>query len=258
MQRLRRIGLRHLAVAASTFVVSTTASAQVIPIINAGFEADVITNGAFSVLVPTGWQVYDPSSILDQGANSVGVIRPNIAQSYFPGGAPEGAQAALVFLAGAESGPAGLQQTLTSTLAAQTRYTLNVEIGNIASGTSLVGSADGGNVFYDLDGFPGYSIELLAGNTLLGADSISAGSIPEGQWRRATLTVDSTSLGAFIGEPLTIRLVNLDTPGTLGAPNIEVDFDAVSLSAAPVPEPGTVALWLAGLGLLGSLTRRKR
>lgn len=253
----RRMSLRSLAFAAA-FAASTTAYAQALSITNAGFEADVIPDGAFSVFVPTGWQIYDPSGIINQNANAVGVIRPNVEQDYFPGGAPEGDQAALVFLAGNASGPAGLQQTLTSTLAAQTRYTLSVEIGNIASGTSLVGSSDGGNLFYDLDGFPGYSIELLAGNTLLGADSSSAGSIPEGQWRRATLTVSSTHFGDVLGQPLTIRLVNLDTPGTPAAPAIEVDFDAVSLVAAPVPEPGTVALWLAGLGLLGSLTRRKR
>lgn len=253
-----RMSFRNLAFAAATFAASTTVCAQAIPIINAGFEADVTTDGAFTVLVPTGWQVYDPSSIINQNANSVGVIRPNIANPYFPGGAPEGAQAALVFLAGASSGAAGLQQTLSSTLAAQTRYTLSVEIGNIASGTSLPGSADGGNVFYNLDGFPGYRIELLAGTTLLGFDSSSAGAIPEGEWRRATLTVESTAFGQALDQALTIRLINLDTPGTLASPNIEVDFDAVSLVAAPVPEPGTVALWLAGLGLLGALARRPR
>lgn len=254
----RRMSFRSLAFAAATFAVSTTAYAQAISITNAGFEADIIPDGAFSVLIPTGWQVYDPSGIINQNANSVGVIRPNVAQEYFPGGAPEGDQAALVFLAGNASGPAGLQQTLATTLAAQTRYTLSVEIGNIASGTSLVGSSDGGNVFYNLDGFPGYRIELLAGNTVLGFDSSSAGAIPEGEWRRATLSVDSTSFGDSLGQSLTIRLVNLDMPGTVEVPAIEVDFDAVSLVAAPVPEPATAALWLAGLGLLGSLARRKR
>jgi len=236
---------------AIALLAAAQAHAQVIPITNPGFETNVVADGTFQVLFPTGWQVYDPSGIIDQGANSVGIIRPNLpTQTYYPGGAPEGQQAALVYLAGGASGAAGLQQALSATLAADTRYTLSVGIGNIASGVSLPGSADGGNFFYNLSGFPGYRIELLAGGTVLGQDSTSAGPIPEGEWRTATLVVDSTPFAAMVGQSLAVRLVNLDTPGTPAAPGIEVNFDAVSLMASPVPEPAAAGVWIAGIAMI--------
>lgn len=37
-----------------------------------------------------------------------------------------------------------------------------------------------------------------------------------------------------------------------------VGIDNVSIATLPVPEPGTVVLMLAGLGLLGFATRRAR
>lgn len=251
------VSLRAL-VATTLLGASAAAQAQVIPITNPGFEANATTDGAFTVLVPSGWQLYDPLALINQNANAVGVIRPNVPQTFFPTGAPEGAQAALVFLAGAASGAAGLQQTLASTLQADTLYSLSVAIGNIGSGTSLAGSSDGGGVFYNLAGFPGYRIELLAGGTLLGFDASSAGVIPEGEWRTATLLVDSSSFAAQVGQPLTVRLINLDVAGTVAEPAIEVDFDAVSLVASAVSEPGAAAMWLAGLAVVGGIAARRR
>lgn len=254
----RSFSLRNLGAASALLAATLAAHAQVIPIANSGFEANVVADGTFQVLVPTGWQIYDPTSIVNQTNNAVGVIRPNVPQNYFPGGAPEGAQAALVFLGGGLNGPAGLQQTLSATLAADTLYTLKVEIGNIGSDVSLPGSADGGGLFYNLEGFPGYRIELLAGGLVIGSDSVSAGAIPEGEWGTATLVVDSTNFAALAGQSLGVRLVNLDLPGSFAAPAIEVDFDDVRLTAAPVPEPTTVALWLAGLALTGLGVVRRR
>lgn len=229
-----------------TIGLSIRAFSQPIPIINSGFESNAISPGAFMVLVPQGWSIYDPGFIINQNANSVGVIRPDVPQPYFPTGAPEGAQAALVFLAGPQNAvPAGLQQTLAVTLQANRRYRCSVQIGNIASGTSLPGSADGGGVFYNLDGFPGYRIDLLAGTTVVAVDSNSIGStIPEGEWREARFHFDVTNSHPQLGQTLGIRLVNLKFPGTTNAPNIEVDFDDVRLSSGPIPEAAQLAISL--------------
>lgn len=221
-------------------------SAQPIPIVNAGFESNAISPGAFAVLDPTGWSRYDPSFIINQNANAVGVIRPDVPQTYFPTGAPEGAQAALVFLAGPQSAEAGLRQTLTTTLQANTRYRCSVQVGNIASGTSLPGSADGGGIFYDLNGFPGYRIDVLAGVNVVGSDSNSIGAmIPEGEWREARFYFDVTNTHPQLGQTLSIRLVNLKFPATPGAPNIEVDFDDVRLSAGPIPVSAQLSITLS-------------
>lgn len=197
------------------------------------------------MLIPQGWSVYDPAGIINQNSNAVGAIRPLPGVEYFPGGTPEGNNAALVFLAGNQSAEAGLQQTLTASLLNNTQYTLNVQIGNIASGTSLPGSSDGGGVFYNLNGFPGYRIDLLAGNTVLASDNNSLGAlIPEGEFRLSTLQFSSGINHPLAGLPLTIRLVNLHFPGSETAPNIEVDFDQVTLTAVAVPEPSSVVLLL--------------
>lgn len=219
--------------------------AQAIPIVNPGFESDGIAPGVFIVLDPIGWNRYDPSGIINQNANAVGVIRPGVGSEFFPGGTPQGVNAALVFLSGPGSAPAGLQQTLTSSLVGNTRYTLTVQIGNIASGTSLPGSSDGGGTFYNLNGFPGYRIDLLAGGTVLASDNNAIGAlIPEGQWGLSTLIFDSPLGHPLIGQNLGIRLVNLHQPGNASAPNIEVDFDDVQLTAVAIPEPATWALML--------------
>lgn len=221
----------------------STVWGQPISIVNPGFEANVITPGTFQVFVPTGWTMYDPGAIINQNQNAVGVIRPLPGVEYFPGGTPEGVNAALVFLAGNQASEAGLQQTLTTSVLNNTRYTLTVQVGNIASGTSLPGSPDGGGVFYNLNGFPGYRIDLMAGTTVLASDNNSIGAtIPEGEFRLSTLVFQTGASHPQAGQQLGIRLVNLHLPGTGSSPNIEVDFDQVALIAVAVPEPGTWAL----------------
>ncbi|MFT3881216.1 MAG: hypothetical protein QM703_16325 [Gemmatales bacterium] len=242
------------------FVSGSTAWGQAISIVNPGFEANVITPGTFQVFVPTGWTMYDPGAIINQNQNAVGVIRPLPGVEYFPGGTPEGVNGALVFLAGNQASEAGLQQTLTTSFLNNTRYTLTVQIGNIASGTSLPGSADGGGVFYNLNGFPGYRIDLMAGTTVLASDNNTIGAtIPEGEFRLSTLVFQSGAIHPQAGQLLGIRLVNLHTPGTGSAPNIEVDFDQVSLTAVAVPEPVTWALCgMSGAAGVGIVWMRKR
>ncbi len=207
------------------------ASAAPIAITNPGFETDFAANNTFRVLVPAGWTIFDPNGIVEQGNDAVGVLNPT-GSTFFPAGAPEGRNAALVFLAqDVGGGPAGLSQILASNLAANTRYTLTVEVGNIASGFGAPG-----NTFYDLDGFPGYQVQLLAGGEVIVQDDNSlAASIPEGEFRTSTIMVDIGTAHPRLGQSLEVRLINLNIPGTPTEPAIEVDFDDVRLDATPIP-----------------------
>lgn len=220
---------------AGMLAIGMNVHAAELNVVNPGFEASQIGTGLFSLGVPAGWSTYDPTGRLNMSYDSVGILNARGGTSFYPAGVPGGQNAALVFLGRNLTGAAGLQQTLVDVLQANTQYTLSVRVGNIGSGTSLPGAPDGGNVVYNLNGFPGYRIELLAGNTVLTQDNNSLGAlIPEGQFMLSSLVLDSRTFPALIGQRLTIRLINLDLPGTQQLPGVEVNFDDVRLSTSAV------------------------
>jgi len=200
---------------------------------NPGFEADLVSEGCFEGLLPTGWPVYDPNGILDGVWNAVGGLNLPPGSVWFPGGAPEGDHVALVFLSTAiGAGPAGLTQVLGDTLQADTTYTLSVQVGNIASGIGPPPCDVFG--FFDLNGFPGYQVQLLASGVVIAEDDNSlAGTIPEGEFRLSTIQVTVGITHPQLGDTLEIRLINLNVADTPGDPGIEVDFDDVRLVAQP-------------------------
>lgn len=190
---------------------------------NPGFEADVVANGNYDdKIVPMGWTKYDPQSILGQDYNSLGVLNPT-GTALYPAGAPEGSNVALVFLWREQTNglPAGFVQQLGDTLQASTEYTLRVKVGNIAPM---------GNAPYELAGFPGYRVELLAGDAVLAADDGSL-SPADGEFLQSEISFTSTADPAELGAPLKIRLINMN----MGDSGIEVNFDDVELFAAPAP-----------------------
>lgn len=232
-------------------VSSTTAAADVIPITNHSFE-DISTESPFNEFTfgpLNGWDLYDPNDITNGGAGNtffIGTLTPD-APTNFVNGASDGQRVAIAFnFAGSGGlGEYGLVQTLTDTLQANTRYSLSVDIGNIASGTAQNGT------FFDLDGFSGYRVELLAGgeiierNGVLAQDNNSlAGSIAEGFFETTTIDFTTGPTPDRLGQTLGIRLVNLnEIDNAFPAANLEVDFDNVRLSSfAAVPEPNMCVL----------------
>lgn len=212
-----------------------------IPINNAGFETNFAPPGCFAIFTPTDWTLYDPNGVIG-GNSAVGVIDPT-GTTNFPAGAPEGLNVALIFLGeDMGQGPVGLTQVLGATLQANTTYTLTAEVGNIASGIGPPPCDAAG--FFDLDGFPGYQVQLLAGGVVVAQDNDSLhGLIPEGEFRLSTVTLTTGATHAQLDQPLEVRLINLNVIETPADPGIEVDFDEVQLHAAPAAAIPAASQW---------------
>lgn len=225
---MRKFVVAAVSVAAAGLFAVGSALGELLPIVNPGFEANFAAPNTFPVLLPTGWTRYDPQNIIDWSADALGVLNPT-GSTFFPAGAPEGNNAALVYISGdIGTGPVGLSQALPAVLSVDTRYTLTVEVGNIASGT---GPPQFG--FFDLDGFPGYAVQLLAGGVVVAEDHNSLfGQIPEGQFRTSVVALDVDAANPRLGQQLQVRLLNLNVAETAENPGIEVDFDHVRLDAS--------------------------
>lgn len=250
---------RHLPISAvvmASFCFAAPAVEAIpIAVANAGFEdtsGQAVFN-EFTFGTPAGWNLHDPNSITSDPDVFTGTLFPN-GTDFFNGVAPEGDRVALLFNRGQrDAGEYGYVQTLGDTLQANTRYTLNVAVGNIASGTAE------NNEFFDLSGFPGYRIDLLAGGVVIAQD-LDTLSIAEGEFLVSELVFDTGDADAQLGQALGIRLVNLnETRGALTPfPDLEVDFDDVTLDATAlaVSEPSSLALF--GLGLVALAWRARR
>ena len=211
------------------FFCGTSALATPLAIANPGFEDQVHAPNSFTGLPLTGWLPYNDGSV---SSEFIGTLNAEMT-TYFPTGAPEGVNVAIAFMdaGGTANVEFGIEQTLSATLQADRLYTLEVEVGNIASGST-------GPTFFDLDGYNGYRIELRAGTTVLAVDDDTL-SIAEGTFATSTVVFDSTGIDAgLVGTPLTIRLVHLNRvdPAFPGA-HREIDFDDVRLDAAAAPAP---------------------
>ena len=257
--------------AAVSALVASAAGGVPLAIDNPGFEAlyfagnlpaqymGDVPPGAFPTGgPPSGWTLFAPSG----PPGLVGVLNP--AQppvaTCFPDGAPEGDNVLLLFQSGAAGGnPYGVTQVLSEELAPNTRYTLTVEVGNIASCAGLVAPYLG---FFALDGFPGYQVQLLAGGTLLAEDdnSLFDELLPaEGEFRTSRF-VYQTGPSVAPGQLLEIRLISLNQGTAVpGQGAVEVDFDDVRLEATPVvPVPGAPSLGVVGAVLLAAGWRFER
>jgi len=187
------------------------ASPTMITVSNAGFEDPVLAADDWSWLEVSGWTWV--------GGEGPGIWHVTSAD-FDPVVAPEGQN--VLYTENAVGDGGGVAQVLTATFAADTDYTLTVEVGN-------------SNYYY----FAGYSVQLLAGETVIAEDN---DTLWPDYMSWATSTVQYTydpADSALVGQPLEIRLLNLgldkDSPpdNTVG-----VEFDNVTLSSEGGAEPG--------------------
>lgn len=221
--------LVQVALRAFTLLVaaaSSSAFALSLAVTNPSFEARVLTCAAgpncFILGDIPGWAV----STVPQTAT----FKPSIGSGgIYPSGVPDGFNVAAV---GNQDGAGSISQVLADVLTPDTAYTLSAAIGYRADFP-----------------FSGYSLDLLAGQTLLASASGLTPAV--GSFLFDSLTFQSTASTLGIGQPLSIRLRSL----IAGA---QADFDVVTLTAAPVPEPSVVLMLLAGLGLLAAAGGRRK
>lgn len=197
---------------------------------NPGFETDFAAANCFNVnAAPIGWLLYDPTGIYNGGSNSVGTLDTRPGGPHFINGAPQGEQVALTFIqASAGAGPMGIRQVLANVLELNTTYTLSVQVGDIAAGQGPPPCDVFG--FFNLNGFPGYQVQLLAGGVVIAQDDNTlAGVLDEGLFALSTIQVTIGETHPLAGAQLEIRLINLNMIDTPMNPGIEVDFDDVVL-----------------------------
>jgi len=231
---------------AAALTNAAVVSAASLTVINSGFEdiSGETPNNEFTFGPLNGWGLYeDPIGLTSGGTGPtyfLGTLTPFEEDPvgnpgvfvFFPDGAAEGQRVGIAFnfFGSGGQGEWGFEQILSDTLQPNTQYTLEVEIGNIGSGTSM-----GGQPFV-LDGFPGYRVDLLAGGVVVAQDVNSlAGSIPDGEFATSTVSLTTGDTHPQLDGTLGIRLVNLNQVDP-AFPNsdLEVDFDDVRLDASPV------------------------
>jgi hypothetical protein len=199
-------------------VTTTTSVAQVdIPVTNAGFEDPVLDADGWTWIDVPGW-------------TSVGGEGPGIwhvtSADFDPVVAPEGQN--VLYTENAVGDGAVVAQVLAETFAANTNYTLTVEVGN--------------SYYYY---FAGYSVQLLAGGTVIAEDNDTLW--PDYlNWATSTVQyIYDSADSALVGQPLEIRLLNLGLDKDSPTDNtVGVEFDNVTLSyeaGSTVPE--LVAYW---------------
>ena len=213
--------------------VTITKEPVLIPFVaNGGFEDPVLDEDGYTWGDVPGWTLVGGEATDIEGS---GVWNVTLAD-FDPVLAPEGEN--VLFTEYLPEGIAkGVAQVLTEKFAADTDYTLTVEVGN--------------SYYYY---FAGYSVQLLAGGIVIAEDN---DTLWPDYYKWATSTVEYTydpGDSGLVGQPLEIRLLNLglDKDSPPEGEVVGVEFDDVTLlidgeSGVYVHDPtmSTVTLCLA-------------
>lgn len=210
--------------ALGTVIMASTANAVSITIENSGFESPPAPSQAggqfYTVNNITSWQSNGTNGVFNPSASSA-----NTGTTYFNEPVPQGTQTAW-------SNGGNIFQQLSNNLNADTTYTLSVAVGQRND-----------------QPFPGYNVELLAGNTVLAFNN--SVNLSPGTFAQVNVNYTTTSGDPFIGQRLAIRL------SSTGA---QTNFDNVTLNAVSnaanvaVPFNFSPGLGILVLGAWGAMT----
>jgi hypothetical protein len=173
-----------------------------IPISNPGFENPTLADGA--------WQATIPNWTLTLASDSTaGPWNPTA--SHFSPQASEGSNVVYVDTSSSTAGESIISQQLSSSLAANTTYTLQVDVGY----PNTTDNKD-------------YRIELTAGGQVLAQDDNSL-SLIQGGWKTSTINYTAAGDDPNLGDPLGIRLIAKASSGGYR----QIEFDNVRLTSDP-------------------------
>lgn len=216
-----------------------------VAIVNSSFEIPALADIALesnSALIP-GWDFFGTANTFVGIFNPPAGSYPSAAGQGTPLGA-EGAQAAFLFNNGGPAESVSAVQALGD-LVADRSYTLTVAIGKFDPSQPYVPST-----------FGGYTIELLAGSTVIASDTDTQDP-PIGEFRDAVAVAPAASIPpGLIGQPLSIRL---DISANVAQRSTH--FDNVRLVWVPlavVPGLPVWAGWVALAGMVALVRRRFR
>jgi len=202
---------------------------------NPSFELPVLSPGT------TGVGVVDWTSI-DGGGFNTATYNPSGTSFISGGSAPDGSNIAMISANNLAAG-AGITQTLSATLLANTTYTLTFDVIHLVTTV--------------MDPYLG---SLIANGVTLASDSSLSPALTD--YALDTIVYNSGAAPPELGQALTITLQGTGCnsgPNCLGG---AVGFDNVQLTAVTtqsgVPEPATFAFIGAGLASLALLRRAKR
>ena len=145
-----------------------------------------------------------------------------------------------------------IYQVLVATLAANTTYTLKVDVGDRNNLTAQAGSINLGYVSAAPTGDNDYGLNLLSATVVndtvpFNDPALNPGNTTDG-WETWESTFTTGAAPTGLGQALRIELVT--------AAGVQTLWDNVHLDAVTVPEPSTTAL--LGLGGLALILRRRK
>jgi len=235
--------LLGLGLFSSGFLCPSVASAVQVAITNPGFEDPVLNDGISSPITPGWGGPYGPDYPGPPGFYGFGWSLNPSTSDMNGGNAPEGNNmgAAIQIGEGGNNIPTPLYQQTAALLTANTLYTLHVAVGHPIPNAPTFGAP----ITY-----AGYTVELDAGGSVLTMDNSSV-SIAQGDYQYIDVTFTALPGDPQLGQPVVIQL---SSPGL--ATYNGAYFDNVTLTATPVPEPATIALF--GLGVIALIDIRRR
>lgn len=206
------LGALRWALLPTLVLLGKPALADPVAITNASFESPALGDGGFTNGAIPGWTA--------TGTVARGVFNPTTFQLVPP---TDGVQVA--YLDGGGTAVT-LSQTLSATVAPGETYVLEADFAYRLNTTAPR---------------PPFSLELLAGNTIVASFSGGPGNgFTDTAFTTATATYVAPASGPQIGTALAVRIT------MVGATNTQICFDNVRINANPPPVPApTGGLWLA-------------